>query len=81
MEKKQLTKEECLEALDILKEQAVDFTPSAKVLPALQDKSIIKNLQAEGISVFDDVVLERYDQTQKELLKKDLLELFKEIEL
>ena len=68
-------------SLDILKEQAVDFTPSAKVLPALQDKSIIKNLQAEGISVFDDVVLERYDQTQKELLKKDLLELFKEIEL
>lgn len=68
-------------SLDILKEQAVDFTPSAKVLPALQDKSIIKNLQAEGISVFDDVVLERYDQTQKELLKKDLLELFKEISL
>lgn len=68
-------------SLDILKEQAVDFTPAAKVLPALQDKSIIKNLQAEGISVFDDVVLERYDQNQKELLKKDLLELFKEIEL
>lgn len=68
-------------SLDILKEQAVDFTPAAKVLPALQDKSIIKNLQAEGISVFDDVTLERYDQNQKELLKKDLLELFKEIEL
>jgi len=68
-------------SLDILKEQAIDFTPAAKVLPALQDKSIIKNLQAEGISVFDDVVLERYDQNQKELLKKDLLELFKEIEL
>lgn len=68
-------------SLDILKEQAIDFTPAAKVLPALQDKSIIKNLQAEGISVFDDVTLERYDQNQKELLKKDLLELFKEIEL
>ena len=68
-------------SLDILKEQAIDFTPAAKVLPALQDKSIIKNLQAEGLSVFDDVTLERYDQNQKELLKKDLLELFKEIEL
>ena len=68
-------------SLDILKEQAVDFTPSAKVLPALQEKSIIKNLQAEGVSVFDDVILERYDHTQKEALKKDLLELFKEIDL
>ena len=68
-------------ALDILKSQAGDFTPEATVIPPLQEKSIIKNLQAEGISVFDDVVLDRYDQAQREILKKELLALYKHIEL
>ena len=68
-------------ALDILKSQAGDFTPEATVIPPLQEKSIIKNLQAEGISVFDDVVLDRYDQAQREILKKELLALYKYIEL
>lgn len=68
-------------SLEKLQKQAGDFTPGAIVLPALQDKSIIKNLQAEGISVFDDVVLERYDQNAKDLLKKDLYELFKLIDI
>ncbi len=68
-------------SLEILTSQATDFTPEAKVLPPLQEKSIIKNLQAEGISVFDDVVLERYDQAQREILKKELLALYKNITL
>ena len=68
-------------SLEKLQEQAKEFTKSATVLPALQEKSIIKNLQAEGISVFDVTSLDRYDQTNKDLLQKDLLELFKLINL
>ena len=68
-------------SLDILQSQAADFTKNAVVLPPLQERSIIKNLQAEGISVFDDVVLERYDQGLKDALKKDLIELFKLINI
>lgn len=68
-------------SIDDLRAQSADFTPSAVVLPALQDRSIIKNLQAEGISPFDVVELERYDQTQKEKLKNDLIELFKNVHI
>lgn len=67
-------------SLEKLKEQAKDFIPNAVVLPALQDKSIIKNLQAEGISPFDDVALKPYDQTNKNLLEKELNELFSHID-
>ena len=63
-------------SLEVLKNQAADFTKGAIVLPPLQERSIIKNLQEKGISVFDNVELERYDHNQKEILKKDLLELF-----
>ncbi|MGD9605166.1 MAG: ParA family protein [Bacilli bacterium] len=68
-------------SLEKLIEQGREFTPDAIVLPALQDKSIIKNLQAEGISPFDLVKLERYDQNAKNLLEKELTSLFKEIEM
>ena len=64
-------------SLDKLQEQAKEFTKDAIVLPALQEKSIIKNLQAEGISVFDKTTLDRYDKNAKNLLNDDLLELFK----
>ena len=40
-------------SLDILKEQAVDFTPAAKVLPALQDKSIIKTGDASLSNIIE----------------------------
>ncbi len=64
-----------------LTEQGREFTPTAIVLPALQDKSIIKNLQAEGISPFDDIKLERYDQNAKNILEKELIALFNQIEM
>ncbi len=64
-------------SLEILTNQAKDFTKNAEVLPPLHDKSIIKNLQEKGISVYDDVELERYDRDQREILRKDLAELFK----
>lgn len=66
-------------SLEKLEQQAAEFTPNAVVLPALQDKSIIKNLQAEGISPFDIVDLPPYDRTNRDLLLEDLKELFKNI--
>ena len=68
-------------SLEKLTIQAKDFTPNAKILPALTEKSIIKNLQAEGISPFDDRELERYDTRERNALRESLLALFKEIEI
>lgn len=67
--------------LDLLQSQGSDFTPNAKILPPLAEKSIIKNLQAEGISVFDEIVLNRYDQAQRDALKKDFLSLYSKIDV
>ena len=68
-------------SLEKLTIQAKDFTPNAKILPALTEKSIIKNLQAEGISPFDDRELERYDTRERNALRESLLALFKEIDI
>jgi len=69
-------------SLEKLEMQAIEFTPKAVVLPPLQDKSIIKNLQGEGISPFDDVKMTtNYDQAAKEALLEDLKELFNQIEI
>lgn len=68
-------------SLEKLTIQAKDFTPNAKILPALTEKSIIKNLQAMGISPFDDKELERYDTRERNALRESLLALFKEIEI
>lgn len=66
-------------SLEKLKIQAHDFTPKAVILPPLQDKSIIKNLQALGVSPFDNVELGRYDANAKAQLKENLEDLFKKI--
>lgn len=69
-------------SLEKLQEQAKEFTPNAVVLPALQERSIIKNIQAEGISIFDyDVKLQPYDQNARDLLREELIALFKQIEI
>lgn len=68
-------------SLDKLHQQAAEFTPNALVLPALQERSIIKNLQAEGLSPFDIVDLPPYDRTNRDLLLEDLKELFKNVNI
>lgn len=69
-------------SLEKLEEQAKEFTPNAIVLPALQEKSIIKNLQAEGVSPFDETKMATYyDQTAKESLESGLKDLFKLIDV
>ena len=67
-------------SLEKLREQVVEFTPNATLLDPLSDKSIIKNLQAEGISAFDVVDLPPYDRAHKEQLEKDLNERFSKLE-
>jgi chromosome partitioning protein len=68
-------------SLDKLQQQAAEFIPDAKVLPALQEKSIIKNLQAEGLSPFDVVDLPPYDRTNRDLLLTELKDLFSQIDV
>lgn len=63
-------------SLEKLKEQVKEFTPNASLLKSLQDRSIIKNLQAEGISVFDEVEMTRWDNENKKILENELIELF-----
>lgn len=68
-------------SLEKLKVQVSDFTPNATILEPLQERSIIKNLQAEGISPFDDVVLDRYDANAKEQLKRILTNILEQIKI
>lgn len=66
-------------SLEILAEQSKEFTPRAEVLVPLQEKSVIKNLQAEGISPFDEgeiiAGLSYYDLNAKNALKAELEEM------
>ncbi len=68
-------------SLDKLKEQVAEFTPKAKLLEPLQDRSIIKNIQAEGISAFDEADLTAWDNQNKKLLEEDLINMFKSLTL
>ncbi len=68
-------------SLERLKEQVKDFTPNATILEPLQERSIIKNLQAEGISPFDDVILDRYDANAKEQLKRVLINTLEKLDI
>lgn len=67
-------------SLEKLQEQVSEFTPNAKLLEPIADRSIVKNLQAEGISAFDEVELPPYDRGLKEQLEKDLKALFEKLE-
>ncbi|HHU55986.1 MAG TPA: ParA family protein [Acholeplasmataceae bacterium] len=65
-----------------LKDQAQEFTPTAEVLPPINDRSIIKNIQFEGLSVFDDEGnLTPYDKKSLETLKEELIEIFNMIDI
>ncbi len=73
-------------SLDKLKEQAAEFTPHAMVLPPLKDRSIIKNLQADGVSVYDHPEDESkrmtaWDVSNRDLLRDELKEMFEEIKI
>lgn len=65
-----------------LTEQTKEILPNAVVLPAIHERSIVKNLQADGISPYDeDVVLTPYDKNGRDLLLKELENLFSKISI
>lgn len=73
-------------SLDKLKEQALEFTPHATVLTPLKDRSIIKNLQADGVSVYDQPEDEAkrmtaWDITNRNILRDELKEMFETIKI
>jgi len=72
-------------SLEKLIEQSKEFTPNAFVLMPLQEKSVIKNLQAEGISPFDQgdliAALSYYDLAAKEDLEKELISMLEQIQV
>lgn len=66
-------------SLEKLQEQVTEFTPHAQLMAPLQDRSIVKNLQAEGISAFDEVEMSAWDMSNKKLLEKDLVDMFEQL--
>ena len=64
-------------ALKELKKQASAYTPDAEITTPISDKSIIRNLQAEGISVFDKAEMpSKFHQKNRDEVAKELKKVF-----
>lgn len=69
----------CLESL---KSQAKLYTPNANITTPMNDLAIIKNLQSEGISIFDEHDMgNRFHNKNRDRAFKELTELYKSIEI
>lgn len=66
-------------SLDKLAEQVKEFTPNAILVNALQERSIVKNLQEEGHSPFDEIELSAYDAANKKILEQDLIDMYEQM--
>lgn len=64
-----------------LKEDVKMYTPGAVVTTPVTDLAIIKNLQSEGQSIYDEVDLPRFHEKNKKRAEAEFTELFKEIHL
>jgi chromosome partitioning protein len=74
-----LTPNKCLKQLQ---EMAKTYTPNAKISVPIKDKSVIKNLQFEGVSVFDEHEMkDKFHEKNRDEVKKDLTEVFESINL
>lgn len=61
-----------------LTERAKIQTPTAVVTPPINDKSVIKNLQAEGVSIFDNHQMkDKFHQKNRDQIRKELTEVYK----
>lgn len=70
---------QCLKELKKMRES---YTPNAIIATPIKEKSVIQNLQAEGISVFDEHTMkDRFHTKNRDEIKKDLLEVYKSINL
>ena len=69
-------------ALKELKNQASQYTPGAIITDPVKDKSIVKNLQADGISVFDKAEMpSKFHQKNFNEFQNDLKKLFDSLDL
>ena len=74
-----ITPKTCLKKLQ---EQAEKATPWAKISAPIKEKAVIKNLQAEGISVFDQHQMkDRFHQKNRDEIQKDLKGIFEDLVL
>ena len=69
-------------ALKELKKQVSTYTPNAKIADPTSDKSIIRNLQADGISVFDNADMpSKFHQKNRDEVAKELKKMFDNLDL
>ncbi|MBR2890852.1 MAG: ParA family protein [Bacilli bacterium] len=69
-------------ALKELKKQASAYTPDAQITIPVSDKSIVRNLQSEGISVFDNAEMpSKFHQKNRDEFKKELKKMFDGMDL
>lgn len=65
-----------------LKSEAEKRTPNVKITTPIKEKAIIKNLQADGISVFDDTKMkDKFHQKNFEEIKNNLIEVYNSMDL
>ena len=65
-----------------LKKQAELYTPNAKITEPICDRSVIKNLQAEGVSIFDDFKMSsKFHQKNRDEVEKEWRSDFEELNL
>lgn len=65
-----------------LTEEAQKTTPWAKISAPIKEKAVIKNLQAEGVSVFDQHQMkDRFHQKNRDEIQKDLATVFESLNL
>ena len=73
------TPKSCLESL---KKQAKEYTPGAKITEPMNELAIIKNLQADGISIFDEHDMgNRFHNKNRARAIKELSDLYKSIKI
>ena len=71
-----------MKCLKELKEQAKNLTPEAVITSPIKEKAEIRNIQAEGVSIFDNQPMkDRFHQKNFDETKKDLISIFKEMNL
>ena len=69
-------------ALKELKKQVSAYTPNAKIADPTSDKSIIRNLQADGVSVFDKAEMpSKFHQKNRDEVAKELKKMFDNLDL
>lgn len=71
-----------MKCLKDLKDQAKTLTPNAEITTPIKEKAEIKNIQSDGISIFDNQPMkDRFHQKNFDEIKKDLISLYESIKL